>query len=662
MSVIKQFIAFTCLIISTTTWAETISVQGTGKNTFYVYDEFERSTLGSSYTNKEVVLKAPATYVVKLNESRQVVSLQTGQNLVLKAGYVKVAGTGRDYFYVYDSLGNNNYYSSSHYTNKEIELLAGTYTINLNRASQKAVVQAGQTTVLETGSVSVEGIGLADFSILNKTETYSSNYRNVNAYAELFPNEYLIQVNNVSRPVTIVANQRTTLKLGSVKVTGLGYFDYHVYDILEKNRLYDGRDINKEVEMFAGDYVIYVNGSKRTAKIVEGQQTELKVGALTVTGVGRGSYRVYDETGKNELVYYQSIPVNNVVELFEGTYTIYLNGTKQVAQVKTNQKTVIPSYVATTQATGGQYGELYANGDFISSGYFYEQLELFTGTYSLKINGKTQTIVAQSGTPTIVALNADVSTVTPTPTTPVVTPDGSTTGATTGTTGTGSTTTSGGTSTPSYNDGVTAGIAQCKANPSGCGISNQYDSGYQTAVKDCKANPEKCGISVTTTVTSADNNGSTQAGMDLCKADPKACGIVLVDEFAIIQTTMAKCKANPSSCGIILASSPSSIDTNGSTQTGMDLCKSNPSLCGISIVDEKKIQQATIEKCQKDPKACNINVNVKHATYNPKTGEVYLPFLDVQLENNSLVTFELFLLQQTNSFQFDLDLTRIKQH
>ncbi len=661
MSFIKQFIVFICLILSTAAWAETISVQGTGTNTFYVYDEFERTTLGSSYTNKEVVLKAPATYVVKLNESRQVVSLQAGQNLVLKAGYVKVAGTGRDYFYVYDSLGNSVYYSYSHYTNEEVELLAGTYTINLNRASQKTVVQAGQTTVLETGTVTVEGIGLADFSILNKTETSSSNYRSVNAYAELFPNDYLIKVNNVSRPVTIVANQRTTLKLGSVKVTGLGYFDYHIYDLLEKDRLYDGRDINKEVEMFAGDYVINVNGTKRTAKIVEGQQTELKIGALVVTGVGRGSYRVYDETGKNELVYYQSTPVNNVIELFEGTYTVYLNGTKQVAQVKTNQKTVIPSYVATTQAKEGQYGELYANSDSIFSGYFYEQLELFTGTYSLKIDGKTQTLVAQSGAPTIIALNADATTVTPTPTTPIVTPDGTTTG----TTGSSGTTTNGGTSsttTPSYNDGVTAGIAQCKTNPSSCGISSQYDSGYQAAMKECKASPEKCGIVVTTTVTNTDTNGSTQIGMDLCKTDPKACGIVMVDELAVIQTTMAKCKANPASCGIILTSNTTTVDNNGSTQAGMDLCKSNPSLCGISFVDEKKVQQTTIEKCQKDPKSCNIDVNVKHATYNPKTGEVYLPFLDVQLENNSLVTFELFLLQQANSFKFDLDLTRIKQH
>jgi hypothetical protein len=78
------------------------------------------------------------------------------------------------------------------------------------------------------------------------------------------------------------------------------------------------------------------------------------------------------------------------------------------------------------------------------------------------------------------------------------------------------------TTLPTYNEGINAGIAQCKANPISCGITTNANTDGSTAegMAKCKSDPALCGI-----VISTNNDGSTADGIAQCKANPSAFGI-----------------------------------------------------------------------------------------------------------------------------------------
>ncbi|OAD21045.1 hypothetical protein THIOM_003204, partial [Candidatus Thiomargarita nelsonii] len=150
--------------------------------------------------------------------------------------------------------------------------------------------------------------------------------------------------------------------------------------------------------------------------------------------------------------------------------------------------------------------------------------------------------------------------------------------------------------------------------------TNVIKAGKQAGIDECKADPASCGI------TPDPKDGSTQAGIDKCKADPTSCGITPDPEDGSTQAGIDKCKADPTSCGI----TPDPKD--GSTQAGIDKCKANPASCGI------------------------VNAS---ATYDPQLGEVHIPLIEVSGAFETIQKFEVYLMQRSNTFTFDLDMDRI---
>jgi len=151
----------------------------------------------------------------------------------------------------------------------------------------------------------------------------------------------------------------------------------------------------------------------------------------------------------------------------------------------------------------------------IGSGSPNGQYEEFLGTYHIKGNGLDQIITV---TPSVATLPTPI-----TPSTPLVS------GNTTSTT------------LPTYNEGVSAGISKCKADPVSCGISitTNNDGSTVEGIAQCKANPSSCGITV-----NLNNDGSTADGIAQCKANPSAYGISTVGT-TITNTMTIQASYNP---------------------------------------------------------------------------------------------------------------------
>lgn len=157
--------------------------------------------------------------------------------------------------------------------------------------------------------------------------------------------------------------------------------------------------------------------------------------------------------------------------------------------------------------------------------------------------------------------------------------------------------------------GIQEGITKCKTDPVSCGIVVSNDQ--------CKTNPASCNLFTQTQMDSA-KQIALQDGINKCKLDPASCGIIVSND---------QCKTNPSSCNLF-------------TQAQLDAAK-----------------QSAVEQCKNDPN-CKGTTAI-HATYNPLTGEVHIPFIDVPNGIGFVQTFDVYLIQRNGSFTFDLDVNRI---
>jgi hypothetical protein len=72
-------------------------------------------------------------------------------------------------------------------------------------------------------------------------------------------------------------------------------------------------------------------------------------------------------------------------------------------------------------------------------------------------------------------------------------------------------------------------------------------------------------------------------------------------------------------------------------------------------------KQAGIQQCVANPASCGITVSSggAHATYDPSTGEVHIPFIEVPRALGGVQTYDIYFIQQPLTFTFDLDMGRI---
>jgi hypothetical protein len=122
---------------------------------------------------------------------------------------------------------------------------------------------------------------------------------------------------------------------GSAMVAGSGKDRYYVQDLSGKNLI--GAQTNAVVELFGGNYIVEINGTKQRITVSDGQEATVSAGSATVAGSGKDRYYVQDLSGKNLI----GAQTNAVVELFPGDYIVELNGATQRIPIRPGEQTIV---------------------------------------------------------------------------------------------------------------------------------------------------------------------------------------------------------------------------------------------------------------------------------------------------------------------------------
>ncbi len=184
-------------------------------------------------------------------------------------------------------------------------------------------------------------------------------------------------------------------------------------------------------------------------------------------------------------------------------------------------------------------------------------------------------------------------------------------------------------------------------------IGNHYQVTFDMAGNPCSTDAKLMNVSVA--------GESRNFQFDMTGHSHQNMGWV-TESFAFTakesQTTLTFTQVNDKNCGMAIdnvrvvsltdtSTFPSTDDYDKGVQDGISQgiaqCEANPTSCGITI----------------DSTGCSTEAT--HAVYDPKTGQVYIPFIDVPgALGIGIQVYEVYLLQRANAFTFDLDLTRIK--
>jgi hypothetical protein len=98
----------------------------------------------------------------------------------------------------------------------------------------------------------------------------------------------------------------------------------------------------------------------------------------------------------------------------------------------------------------------------------------------------------------------------------------------------------------------------------------------------------------------------------------------------------------PGGVAQLLGSNDFEAGKQAGIQAGIQQCVANPSSCGITVTT-----------------ATGNSASGKHASYNPRTGELYIPLMDVPGALGGIQTYEVYLKQRSLTFTFDLDMGRV---
>jgi hypothetical protein len=415
-------------------------------------------------------------------------------NSLANAETFVVLGSENISYSVYDEFGRNGKGSAT--LGKEMQLPVGNYTVCLRNYCQPFSMQTGQKTTIQTGTITVAGIGLDTFSITDKFDKCCSTMATelTNKEISLLPDTYTVKLRYVSQLATVQSGQKTIVQAGLLSVAGIGLDEYKVYDSFNQTNLAN-KITNGWIELFAGDYVVRLNGSWKKTTVKATEKTVLNAGSAFVVGYGLNSYDVSGDAIIS--TYGTARSTNKEMELFSGNYKITVYYTTLPVTIQEKQRTVLKTGLLKIPETVKERFDLYdSQNKLLASWQSVSPREMFAGTYKIKGNGFEHTITVAS---------TDANPPAPiTPSTPLI-PNTATS-----------------TTLPTYNEGINAGIAKCKADPSVCGISVTTNNDGSTAegMAKCKSDPASCGI-----VVNVNNDGSTVDGISQCKANPSSCGI-----------------------------------------------------------------------------------------------------------------------------------------
>jgi len=249
--------------------AAELVVSGSGQDFYEVYDAAGEKHLKTVRTSVAVEL-FPGNYLLVINGTRRSATVTQARRTIVASGSITVVGSGEDFYSAWDKTGKTSL--GTRRTSVSIELFPGDYTVELNGSRVPASVQAGGNTSLAAGSIEVAGSGEDFYSAWDKTGKTSLGTRRTKVSIELFPGDYTLELNGSRVPASVQAGRSTSLAAGSIVVAGSGEGFYSAYDKTGKTSL-GTRRTKVSIELFPGDYVVELNEIRREVRVDAGKQT-----------------------------------------------------------------------------------------------------------------------------------------------------------------------------------------------------------------------------------------------------------------------------------------------------------------------------------------------------------------------------------------------------
>jgi hypothetical protein len=246
-------------------------------------------------------------------------------------GSAMVAGSGKDRYFVRDAAGKS---VTNAQTNTSVELPPGSYILDLNNTTQPITVRAGQSSTVTAGTAMVAGTG-KDRYFARDVAGKSLTNADTNTPIELFPGNYIVELNGTTQPITVREGQGSTATAGTAMVAGTGKNRYFARDVSGKGLT--NADTNTPIELFPGNYIVELNGTTQPITVSEGQPATVTAGTAMVAGTGKDRYFARDVSGKG----LTNADTNTPIELFPGNYIVELNGTTQPLAVRPGQQSVV---------------------------------------------------------------------------------------------------------------------------------------------------------------------------------------------------------------------------------------------------------------------------------------------------------------------------------
>jgi len=188
----------------------TLKVLGTGRDLYDVYDADGQVKLDYARTNQAIRL-APGTYQVSLQQVWLPVEVKAGEKTVIGSGRIRVTGLGKALYAIYDHTGKRKIDFTR--TNNEIELMAGTYFLELNGLRRSVKVETGAETEINAGSITVAEDSNALFAVYDAEGIKKLEFTRVNKPIEVLPGNYQVNIDDRwFRDVTVSPGEVVELK------------------------------------------------------------------------------------------------------------------------------------------------------------------------------------------------------------------------------------------------------------------------------------------------------------------------------------------------------------------------------------------------------------------------------------------------------------------
>jgi hypothetical protein len=253
----------------------------------------------------------------------------------------------------------------------------------------------------ELGTISVSGTGKGAYKVYGSTGTGDVlGSAKTNEAVPLPTGEYVVSLNKSVQTAVVEAGKKETLEAGIVSIAGTGNDTFYVYDETGTGDYLAYAKLNEEIELFPDTYTLSLNKSRQNITVESGEKSVATAGAVSVAGIGADTFYIYeDDLSGNYLAYAKT---NQDIEILPGSYIVSMNDTKEPAEVKAGEKTVLIAGVVSVSGNGKDDFYVYDGaGNKLDYADTNQEIEVFSGTYTVSVNGTSQPATVESGEKTV---------------------------------------------------------------------------------------------------------------------------------------------------------------------------------------------------------------------------------------------------------------------